>query len=434
MIHYQVYFRVTNIIDGYIFPLTKLGLTRSLTKPRCTWASIWHCYSEYAKLSGVSGANVTIRELGVQTNIHAYLQLRETWLIFIIILSVIEVIILVVLLFLRKRLLIAIALMKEASRVIGYTLSALFYPIITFVLIFTCIVYSGVTALYPLLKMKTHMLHFASDCPDARCIFVAYGGNTFYEQNLMAFQVFNIVAFLWAVNFVIALGQCTLAGAFASYYWTFNKPRNLPSLPMVYSFGRALRYHMGSLALGSFIITFIQVIRLVLEYLDNRLKDSQNGVARFFMRCLKCCFWCLEKFMKFVNRNAYIMNILMVGCVFGNGPYLETNVSSHSFDSLIPQKIFDFKHLLGILAFFLFSNKIPLPNFMLPAFNYYWMPILVIVGTYVIAHGFFSVYNMCVDTLFLCFLEDLERNDGSTEKPYYMPPSLMKILQKKNQA
>lgn len=29
----------------------------------------------------------------------------------------------------------------------------------------------------------------------------------------------------------------------------------------------------------------------------------------------------------------------------------------------------------------------------------------VIFGSYLIAHGFFSVYNMCVDTLFLCFCE-----------------------------
>jgi hypothetical protein len=27
---------------------------------------------------------------------------------------------------------------------------------------------------------------------------------------------------------------------------------------------------------------------------------------------------------------------------------------------------------------------------------------------------------MAVDTLFLCFLEDLERNDGTPERPYYM--------------
>ena len=37
---------------------------------------------------------------------------------------------------------------------------------------------------------------------------------------------------------------------------------------------------------------------------------------------------------------------------------------------------------------------------------------------------------MAVDTLFLCFLEDLERNDGTPEKPYYMSKSLRQILGK----
>lgn len=68
-----------------------------------------------------------------------------------------------------------------------------------------------------------------------------------------------------------------------------------------------------------------------------------------------------------------------------------------------------------------------------PPLNYYWVPILtVIIGSYLIAHGFFSVYGMCVDTLFLCFLEDLERNDGSAERPYFMSSTLKKLLNKTN--
>lgn len=39
---------------------------------------------------------------------------------------------------------------------------------------------------------------------------------------------------------------------------------------------------------------------------------------------------------------------------------------------------------------------------------------------------------MCVDTLFLCFLEDLERNDGSAERPYFMSSTLKKLLNKTN--
>lgn len=41
--------------------------------------------------------------------------------------------------------------------------------------------------------------------------------------------------------------------------------------------------------------------------------EAQNPVARFIMCCLKCCFWCLEKFIKFLNRNAYIM-VSSAGC------------------------------------------------------------------------------------------------------------------------
>lgn len=50
------------------------------------------------------------------------------------------------------------------------------------------------------------------------------------------------------------------------------------------------------------------------------MAGAQNKFAKFLLSCLKCCFWCLEKFIKFLNRNAYIMVSLsphacMYGCV-----------------------------------------------------------------------------------------------------------------------
>jgi hypothetical protein len=35
---------------------------------------------------------------------------------------------------------------------------------------------------------------------------------------------------------------------------------------------------------------------------------------------------------------------------------------------------------------------------------------------------------MAVDTLFLCFLQDLKQNDGSAQKPYFMPKGLRKAV------
>ena len=39
---------------------------------------------------------------------------------------------------------------------------------------------------------------------------------------------------------------------------------------------------------------------------------------------------------------------------------------------------------------------------------------------------------MAVETLFLCFLEDSERNDGSGERPFFMSESLQRVTKKMN--
>lgn len=78
-------------------------------------------------------------------------------------------------------------------------------------------------------------------CPGASCNFAFYGGRSVYHSYIMTFQIYNLFAFLWLINFVLALGQCTLAGAFASYYWAMRKPEDIPRYPLFISFGRAVR-------------------------------------------------------------------------------------------------------------------------------------------------------------------------------------------------
>ncbi|XP_042337660.1 choline transporter-like protein 5-B isoform X4 [Plectropomus leopardus] len=426
---------------------------------------IWHCYWEYSTLSGKPGANVTISDIGFHTDFSIYLKLSQTWLIFMISLSVFEAIIVVMLIFLRTRLRIAFALLKEGSKAISYIMSTLFYPIITFFLLAICIAYWAVTAVFlassgnAVYKVtptddkcmyanltcnpKTFsQTNITKVCPGSQCMFAFYGGESVYHRYILVLHLCNLFVFLWLVNFTIALGQCTLAGAFASYYWALKKPNDIPPCPLYSSFSRAIRYHTGSLAFGSLILAVVQMVRIVLEYLDHKLKGSQNACARFVFCCLKCCFWCLEHFIKFINRNAYIM-IAITGksfCISSKDAFflLMRNVIRVA----VLDKVTDFLFFLGkvlisgtvgVLAFFSFTRKIPVIQEEVPSLNYYWVPLLtVIFGSYMIAHGFFNVYAMCVDTLFLCFLWDLEVNDGSPGRPFYMNRALRQLLNKRN--
>lgn len=248
--------------------------------------------------------------------------------------------------------------------------------------------------------------------------------------------------FFWLMNFVVAFGQIVLAGAFASYYWAFEKPKDIPAFPLTASVWRAIRYHLGSLAFGSLIIAIIKMIRVALEYLDYKLKDSENPVAKFLLKCLKCFFWCLEKFMKFLNRNAYIL-IAVYGknfCTSAKDAFFL--ILRNVVRAVVLDKITDFVLFLSKLmvtaavgagAYYWFSQQISLFASYQPTLNYYITPIvIVVIGTYLITCCFFSVYTMAVDTLFLCFLEDLEKHDGTPEKPYFMSKGLMQILGKKN--
>uniref|UniRef100_A0A8D3EE97 Choline transporter-like protein n=1 Tax=Scophthalmus maximus TaxID=52904 RepID=A0A8D3EE97_SCOMX len=422
---------------------------------------IFHCYMEYAALKGEPGANVTLQDLGFQTDFSVYLQIRQTWLAFMIILAIVDVIIILLLIFLRKRILIAIALIKEASRAIGHVMCSLLYPLFTFFLLAIVIAYWAVTAVFlstsnePIYKIfnETACEHSRNVCepavsfpisqelcPDSQCLFAFYGGETVYHKYLIALQFYNVFLFFWCANFVIALGQMTLAGAFSSYYWAFNKPGDMPAFPVFSSLGRSLRYHTGSLAFGSLILSIIQIIRVLLEYLDHKLKGAHNKFTKFLLCCLKCCFWCLEKCIKFLNRNAYIM-VAIYGknfCTAARDAFFL--LMRNMIRVAVLDKVTDFLlflgkllivGLVGVFAFFFFSGRVKAFENTAPNLHYYWVPILtVVIGSYLIANGFFSVYAMCVDTLFLCFCEDLERNDGSAARPYYMSSTLHEILWK----
>lgn len=388
-----------------------------------------------------------------------YLGLKKTWLAFACTCSTLLLIFLLIFIFLVKRICIAIELIKEASRAIGNMIFTLIWPIFPFIMQLAFLAYYVASAAYVASMGNSQFYNNATNTTDDGgvtyylkrapcdendqntgevCEFVKYGG----DEYTIPLEVFLLFMFFWGMNFIVALGQMTLAGSFASYYWAFEKPKDIPAFPLTGSIYRSLRYHLGSLAFGSLLIAIVQMIRVFLEYLDHKLKGSGNAVAKFLLKCLKCCMWCLEKFLRFLNKNAYIL-IAIYGknfCASAKDAFfliMRNVVRVVVLDKVTDFILFISKLLcvsaVGVASFFFFNGDISYVSDYVPKLNYFFTPvILVVLGTYLIASCFFSVYSMAVDTLFLCFLEDLEMNDGTPEKPYYMSKGLMKIVGKKN--
>lgn len=254
-----------------------------------------------------------------------------------------------------------------------------------------------------------------------------------YKQYLIWFNVF---AFIWFSAFIFAFGEIVLAGVFANFYWSKENIKML--LPLLYSICITIRYHLGSVAFGSLIIATLRFIRLIIEYINKKLSAMQpNILTQFILKCFTCFIWIFEKFLKFLNKNSYIL-IASKGYSFCK--------ATHKAFWYLVNNCLRFAVLVHLTEWILFCGTILVCTLNAYLFYQYlqwtdqydqlilrWTPILVILLiTYIISSLFFSVYDMAIKTIFVCFLQDLDENDGSIQHPYVMNNELLCLVHKTN--
>jgi Plasma-membrane choline transporter len=130
-----------------------------------------------------------------------------------------------------------------------------------------------------------------------------------WDARLMYAAVYHLFGLLWTSQFIIGFVSVTIAGAVASHYWAAGDARRRPPFPVLRALRLTVVYHLGSIALGSFIIALVQLVRLLLEYLDKKTRAAQakSEAARCAMCAARVVLCLLEKVVAFINRNAYIM-------------------------------------------------------------------------------------------------------------------------------
>ena len=96
---------------------------------------------------------------------------------------------------------------------------------------------------------------------------------------------FNLIVLIWIISFIRYHGNFVIFIRFI-----YDKAReDGSSLPMsiISGYWWAFRYYIGSIALGSFILPFMWIIRIPLKYISKELEDDDNKDNNIF---IKCCF------------------------------------------------------------------------------------------------------------------------------------------------
>ena len=123
------------------------------------------------------------------------------------------------------------------------------------------------------------------------------------------------------------------------------------------------RYHLGTVAFGSLLLALIQFLRVVVEYVNDRSGleymdisehssrinnlQSNNKILKAIIWFLRSCFFVLEKLIRYLNRNAYIMTS-MVGSGFCKASQdAFTLITSNILRGFFVHQVTDFVILLG---------------------------------------------------------------------------------------
>ncbi|TPX35404.1 hypothetical protein SeMB42_g07177 [Synchytrium endobioticum] len=324
--------------------------------------------------------------------------------------------------FMRNRLRIGIEVIREASRAMNAMPVIVFFPLITWSMTAALLVY-----------FVWILLYIAS--PTGPVTLSVYSFTATNASTGMAW--YHVVGCLWGWAVISGINQITLAGGIASWYWCRDK-RALPFMPVTKSFFRAIFWHLGSVCLGGAILTIVETIRLFLFKAQATAQASQNKAAQWILACAQCCMSCVEKVVKFINREAYIEIAVYGRSFFTSAARAFGLVTRNCLRLVAVNFVADFVIIMGrlvitvgmgFLAFALITwreSDLQLHFMFIPA-------VLVAFEAFLISSVFLNVYHIAVDTIFLCFCEDVERHDGSADRPYYMSEQLQHITNLKNQ-
>ncbi|KAK4576671.1 hypothetical protein RGQ29_027281 [Quercus rubra] len=348
-----------------------------------------------------------------------------------------------------RRILMATSVLKVAAKVIGEVQALIIFPIIpyTILAIFYMFWFSAALHLFSSGQVVQN------DCNTNCCAYDLVskrvncdhccGYSIHYTPHIGVAILFHLFGCYWATQFFIACSSTVIAGSVASYYWARGETSpDIPFLPVFSSMKRLMRYGLGSVALGSLIVSFVESIRFMLESIRRKLKVSSTTphsyIGKAAFHSSRFFFRCIEWTIKSVNRNAYIM-IAITGKSFCKASAIATeliinNILRIGRVNVIGDVILFLGKLCVSLSSALFAflmldthkyrsahNKISSPVF----------PVVVCWGLgYVVATLFFAVVEMSIDTIILSFCQDSEEHQGTAQ---YAPPLLIETLNDQNE-
>lgn len=326
--------------------------------------------------------------------------------------------------FLRKRIALATGVMKESATALNAIPTVFFTSVIQA---------AGLIAFFiPLTYYGVNVASIGTYTKDPTTGYVSID----YDNQEVESAWYLLFCLFWTHEFIQALGQIIVALAICKFY--FSRDRSKVNAGTYFkALKDACWYHTGTAAFGGLIIAIIKMIRAVIAYFQKQAKTTQNKIMSAVLCCCQCCFWCLEKCMKFMNKNAYIQTALFSTsfCTSAQKAFglIARNIARVSAVSMVTEFICIIMKFVicfaTIGATYLAMNATIVDDL----YSIISPSIFVGVLAYMVAGVFAEMFSMTTSTILQCFIAD-EEMFAPGER--YASPNLLEFMEgtKKKQA
>ena len=269
-------------------------------------------------------------------------------------------------------------------------------------------------------------IFYLSLCISWKGIFIKVN---FSAKRIVVF-VLLVLFFYWTTWVVIALMSCTLAGIGILYYFTRNK-RNVPSYLLLRSTKILYKNNLGSAIAGAAFLCLLSWLRKLLDSMEK--KYQKGGRCR---KCLCCCIHCITKlllkFIQYLSTFSYVI-VMLSGKSFFSSAKHTAKLTSFNLSNLVTTAVMiDMVSTIitRIIIFIVVICTFLCVLILRPDFfnagersldiKYWWAVALfaflfAVITTFIII----NVYEMMVNTIYICFLEeDAIASDHTSYIPY----------------
>lgn len=303
--------------------------------------------------------------------------------------------------------------MKEASRTVREMPSLVVFPVF--------LVISGAICSWFMMQIWLGMATLEPENVELFLIKLGVNDPGNFQRIQQAGMWGIIFGFLWIYFFHTGLFTCLVASSVSHWYFYRQDPERSAGTginsggwyfgrPLVRSCGRICSYHLGSVAFGSWVMTMVTMPRIILEYLANQSKaEDQTEVTKCVVRATRCCLWCFQKCVEFITTYAYVY-IAVTGKPFCTS----CHATFVLFAKYPAQVALDemAAAALGGLACVTVPALMVMTSALVLQSDAFAPALFILILSYCTTRFVVGVYDICVTTLFVCLMRDIEHYGG----------------------